>query len=266
MGIPSSHVFFSRGSADIKRMIDATKNGGFDVILSNSQGETLHGSIKALAPLGHFIDIGRLDVTSSKNISLELFQKSASFSSFDLGLVVERDVRLGGELMKTVNDLYDAGRIGPIRPCIAADISQLSKTLLQFSKGTHIGKMVVSYQDPNALVKKQKSVALAEFDSEACYILVGGLSSLGRSIVRFMADRGAQYLAVWSRSGPNNLNTESRALVDELAAKGVSVRPSLAMPATLIKLRELSTTSAPTAQCEVSSTMLFPTRTSRSTR
>ena len=198
MGIHSTHVFSSRDSRDIKRMISATQNGGFDVILSNSQGDMLYESIKALAPLGHLIDIGRLDVTSSKNIALELFQKSASFTSFDLGLVIERDVELGGKLMQSVDEHYGAGRIGPIRPYIASDISQLDQTLLRLSKGTHVGKMVVSYQDPNSIIRMHKSVTPSQFDPEARYILIGGLSGLGRSIVRFMTDRGAQ---IWS-SGP----------------------------------------------------------------
>ena len=225
MRIPLTHVFSSRDFTDLKPMIRATQNGGFDVILSNSQGDMLYESIKALAPLGHLIDIGRLDVTTSKNIALELFQKSASFTSFDLGLAVEHDVELGRELMQSVDEHYTAGRIGPIRPYTASDISQLGQTLLRFSKGTHIGKMVVSYQDPNSMIRKHKSVTPTQFDPEARYILIGGLSDLGRSIVRFMSDRGAQDLVVWSRGGPNNLGPEAQILIDELAAKGVRVQP-----------------------------------------
>ena len=224
MGIPLTHVFSSRDSTDLKRMIRVTRNGGFDVILSNSQGNMLYESIKALAPLGHLIDIGRLDVTTSKTIALELFQKSASFTSFDLGLVVERDVELGRELIQSVDEYYTAGRIGPVRPYTASDVSQLGQTLLRLSKGTHIGKMVVSYQDPNSMIRKHKSVTPTQFDPEARYILIGGLSDLGRSIVRFMSDRGARDLVVWSRSGPSNLSPEAQTLIDELAAKHVRVQ------------------------------------------
>ena len=224
VGIPSTHVFSSRDFTDLKRMIRATQNGGFDVILSNSQGHMLYESIKVLAPLGHLIEVGRLDVTASKNVALELFQKSASFTSFDLGLVIERDVELGRELIQSVDEYYTAGRIGPIRPYTASDISQLGETLLHFSKGTHIGKMVVSYQDLNSMIRKHKPVTPTQFDPEACYILIGGLSDLGRSIVRFMCDRGARNLVVWSRSGPNNLSPEAQILIDELAAKRVRVQ------------------------------------------
>lgn len=224
MGIATDHIFSSRELASLSNMVSATNNGGFDVILSTSQGDMFHESIKALAPLGHLVDVGRLDVTNSKNVSLELFQKSASFTSFDLGLVLERDLELGGELMATVNEHLRNGDIGPIRPHHVSDISQLDQVLLKFSKGTHIGKMVVSYQNPQATLRVQETVPHAQFHPEARYLLVGGLSSLGRSIVRWMANRGVRDFVVWSRRGPNYVPPEAESLIEELAAQGVSVQ------------------------------------------
>jgi NADPH:quinone reductase-like Zn-dependent oxidoreductase/acyl carrier protein len=225
MGIPPTRIFSSRDQADVQRMINATLHGGFDVILSNAQGDMLYESIKSLAPLGHLIDVGRMDVTGSKNVALELFQKSASFTSFDLGLVIDRDLELAGELMQSVHEHFTAGRIRPVRPHTTFDISQLDQALLRFSKGTHIGKLVVTYLDAESMVKKHDSVAPVSFDPEARYILVGGLSELGRSIVRWMSERGARDMVVWSRSGSKNVNAESSALIQDLARSGVSVRP-----------------------------------------
>ncbi|KAJ5247894.1 hypothetical protein N7468_002877 [Penicillium chermesinum] len=224
MSIAPDHIYSSRRLEDLPRLATATLNGGFDVILSTSQGDMLYESVKALAPLGHFVDVGRLDVTNSKSISLELFQKSASFTSFDLGLVIERNVELGGA-MATVSEHFRAGHIGPIRPYYASDISQLVQALLKFSKGTHIGKMIISYQNPQSMLRIHQSVPRAHFDQEACYILVGGLSSLGRSIIRWMASRGARDLVIWSRRGPNNMASEAEGLIKEMAAQGVRVQP-----------------------------------------
>ncbi|KAJ5685228.1 hypothetical protein N7536_007847 [Penicillium majusculum] len=224
MGIPSDHIFSSRKLTDVPRMICATKNGGFDVILSTSHGDMLHESIEALAPLGHLIDVGRMDVTGAKTVALELFQKSASFTSFDLGLVIERDVELGGDLMFTVNQHFRAGRIGPIRPYHVSDISQLDQALLKLSKGTHIGKMVISYQNPSSLLSVHQSVTHARFLQEASYILVGGLSPLGRCIIRWMVSRGAQHFSVWSIRGADNLSPEAAALINEMASQGVRIQ------------------------------------------
>lgn len=51
-----------------------------------------------------------------------------------------------------------------------------------------------------------------KFDSEASYVIAGGLGGIGRAIMKWMADRGARYLIVPSRSGPS-----SKAAVDALA-------------------------------------------------
>ncbi|GKZ25415.1 type I Iterative Polyketide synthase (PKS) [Aspergillus brasiliensis] len=225
MGIPASQIFSSRDVASLHRA--AQQHGGFDVILSTAQGDMLYESVKALAPLGHLVDVGRLDVTSSQTIGLELFQKSAGFTSFDLGLVVERDPGLGAELMQAVDAHFRAGRIGPIKPYSVADIGRLDQTLLQFSQGTHIGKRVITYQDPTTLLRTlpTSSAPPARFDPAARYILVGGLTGLGRSIVRWMSSRGARDMEVWSRRGASNFAPEAQRLITELAAQGIRVQP-----------------------------------------
>ncbi|GLB07386.1 type I Iterative Polyketide synthase (PKS) [Aspergillus tubingensis] len=225
MGIQASHIFSSRDLTSLQYA--SQQHGGFDVILSNAQGDMLYESVKALAPLGHLIDVGRMDVTSSQSIGLELFQKSAGFTSFDLGLVVERDPVLGAELMQSVDAHFRAGRIGPIKPYQISDIGHLDQTLLQFSQGTHVGKRVITYQDPSTLLRTlpTSSAPPARFDPAARYILVGGLSDLGRSIVRWMSSRGARDMEVWSRRGANNLAPEAERLITELAAQDIRVQP-----------------------------------------
>ncbi|MCJ1431695.1 hypothetical protein MMC27_001050 [Xylographa pallens] len=223
MNIPSSHIFSSRDLSDLPRAVGMTQNRGFDVILSTAKGDMLYASVKALAPLGHLIDVGRMDVLDAKTIGLELFQKSANFSSFDLGLVLDSDPVLGGQLMQAVNEHYRAGHIAPIRPFSAADISQLDQILLGFSKGIHIGKLVVTFQDPNTLVRMMSPAPAARFDPKARYVITGGLGGLGRSMIRWMCERGAQDLVVLSRRGASA--PEAQTLIETLAARGISVRP-----------------------------------------
>jgi NADPH:quinone reductase-like Zn-dependent oxidoreductase len=136
IGLLPSHVFLARDMAELARAVAATNTRGFDVVLSTAEGDMLYETIKALAPLGHLIDIGRLDVNDAHAVGLELFQKSASFSSFDLARVVHSDPQLGAELIQAVDGYYRAGRISSIRPLTASDISQLDQMLLSFSKGT----------------------------------------------------------------------------------------------------------------------------------
>nr|XP_036579356.1 polyketide synthase [Colletotrichum truncatum]KAF6786903.1 polyketide synthase [Colletotrichum truncatum] len=223
IGVSPSNVYLAREPAELIRTISATQNGGFDVILSTAQGEMLYQTMKALAPLGHLIDVGRMDVSDAKTIGLELFQKSASLSSFDLVRVVDHDPELGAQLMKTVDEHYRAGLIGPILPLATSDISQLDQTMLAFSKGKHVGKLVVTFLNPDSLVRMVPATPVSKFDTEAWYIVAGGLSGLGRSIILWMAERGARYIAILSRRG--DTAPEAQSLVNDMAKRGVQMWP-----------------------------------------
>jgi NADPH:quinone reductase-like Zn-dependent oxidoreductase len=222
MQIPASHIFSSRKISDISRAVDATGSGGFDVILSTAGGDMLYESVQALAPMGHLIDVGRMSVVSSSTMGLELFQKCASFSSFDLTLVLDRDPVLGSKLMQTVSQYHGEGTLRPIRPFSTTDISQLDQALLGFSRGTHIGKLVVTFQNPDSLVKMMPSAPVARFNPNARYIITGGLGALGRYIITWLAERGAQDIWALSRSGASS--PEAKGLIERLATRGVQVR------------------------------------------
>ncbi|KAL4872107.1 hypothetical protein BDV12DRAFT_183346 [Aspergillus spectabilis] len=178
MGVPATRIFFCRDPADIPRLVEASGGRGVDVILSTATGEMLHESVKALEPLGRYM-------------------RSTTFTSFDLGVVVNANPDMGRVLMESLDIHYRAGHIGPIPALITSDISRLDQVLLRYSKGTHIRKRV--------------------FDPEARYIITGGLGGLGRSILTWMVSRGARYLLVLSWSG--TCSAEAQLLMDDLCAK-----------------------------------------------
>ncbi|KAI1635391.1 polyketide synthase dehydratase-domain-containing protein [Biscogniauxia mediterranea] len=222
MGIESDHIIPSRDAVALSRAAESTGKGGFDIIISTvAGGNLLSESLEALRPTGHLIDLARVDVLESKGIGLELFQKTASFSSFDLNSVIDADPELGRQLMKQVDRLYREGHITPIRPSSVFKVSMLDQCLQSFSKGEHIGKLVVSFQDSDSLVKMVKQPPAAVFDPKARYIITGGLGGLGRSIIRWMSDRGAQDFVILSRRGANT--PAARLLVDDLAARGIEI-------------------------------------------
>lgn len=86
-GIPASHIFNSRKLSAVEDILKATKQKGLDVILSSSGGDLMHEMWRCIAPLGHFIDVGRTDVLGGGKLGLEVFKKNATFSSFDMGQI-----------------------------------------------------------------------------------------------------------------------------------------------------------------------------------
>lgn len=221
-GVQPDHIIPSRDTAAMSRAVQNTEIGGFDVILSTvAGGDLLSESLDALGPNGHLIDLARMDVLESREMNLGFFQKNANFSSFDLNSVLDNDPEVGHQLMKQVEELYRKGHILPIRPFFIFKASELNHCLQNFSKGAHIGKFVISFQDVDSPIKIIKKLPTATFDFKARYIITGGLGGLGRSIIRWMSDRGAQDFVVISRRGVNT--PAAQLLVHDLAVKGVAI-------------------------------------------
>lgn len=201
--IPKDHIFNSRELSTPSKILAATNGAGIDVILCSAAGEAMQESWRAIAPMGRFIEVGRTDVLDHGKLNMEVFKRNATFSSFDLGLMNQQKPAKVASLMAELGDLYRQGHIRPFRHIKTFDVSQLEQAMMQFAKGTHIGKIVVTFQDPNTVIKVRPTPKSVAFDPDAAYLLAGCLGGIGRSISIWMAEHGAKYLVYVSRSSPN---------------------------------------------------------------
>lgn len=62
----------------------ATNGRGVDVILNSLTGDMLHESWRCIAENGNFIEIGKKDMLDRHNLSMEPFDRNASYRAFDL--------------------------------------------------------------------------------------------------------------------------------------------------------------------------------------
>ncbi|RFU32133.1 hypothetical protein B7463_g4210, partial [Scytalidium lignicola] len=130
----------------LRKAAELTPKGGFNVILSSAQGELLHSSLQVLATLGHIMD-------------------NASYCSVDPLIILDSDPLLGQELMQAVDGYYRKGHIRPIPKITAPDVAQLSQVLGNFS--AMIGQLVVTFTNPESLVRMISATPTASFDHEA---------------------------------------------------------------------------------------------------
>ena len=220
VAMPASHVISAPSLAGLRRAAQMTRNGGFDVIVSTAQGELLRSSLEVLAPLGRLIDVGRVDVQTAPAMSLELLRKNATYCSVDPFIIFDSDPVLGEELMQAVDNYHRKGLIRPIQRVTAPDVAHLSPALGNFSN--IIGKLVVSFQNPDSLVRMIPSAPTVNFDSESCYVVTGGLGGLGQPLIRWMGDRGARHLALLSRRDTTSV-AGAQKFVESLASRDIRV-------------------------------------------
>lgn len=89
-GIAPSRIFNSRKQSSINEILKATGRKGIDVVLCSSPGELMHETWRCIAPLGRFIEVGRTNIVGGSKLSMEVFKRNATFSSFDISLVYEQ--------------------------------------------------------------------------------------------------------------------------------------------------------------------------------
>ncbi|KID59729.1 Prosolanapyrone synthase [Metarhizium brunneum] len=94
-GLSPTHVFGSRDAAAVKRVMQATKPNGIDVILGSALGgDSLQEQWTCIAPQVRFINVSRFNALESSILALDVFKRNATFSSFDIDLLYRQTLSL----------------------------------------------------------------------------------------------------------------------------------------------------------------------------
>ncbi|KAK1595301.1 beta-ketoacyl synthase domain-containing protein [Colletotrichum navitas] len=230
--VPASHVIEGHSFDRLRKAAQNTRRGGFDaVICASGSGGGGGGGLppallEVLTPLGRLIDVGGrgADSQTGPPVSLELLPPMATYSSIDAFAILDADPALGAELMESVGDYHRKGLIRPLPGLTTVDVGRLSSALRDVTSNNNNTpeKLVASFQNPESLVRMVTPAPAARFDPEACYVVTGALGGVGQSLVRWMADQGARYLALLSRRAASDV-PGAKELVSSLADRHVQV-------------------------------------------
>ncbi|GMA78478.1 hypothetical protein GCM10025880_48950 [Methylorubrum aminovorans] len=83
----------------------------------------------------------------------------------------------------------------------------------------HVGKIVVTPPVPGSVARVRRNAFTVS--EKGVHLVTGGLGGFGIEAARWLADRGAKRIVLVGRSGKPN--EEGRAVIAELAARGVSI-------------------------------------------
>ena len=84
LGIKEDHIFDSRDKFTAQKILEQTDSKGIDVILCSARGELMHEYWRSIATCGRFVEIGRTEILDNGSLSLDMFRRNATFTSFDL--------------------------------------------------------------------------------------------------------------------------------------------------------------------------------------
>ncbi|RDL32026.1 Reducing type I polyketide synthase [Venustampulla echinocandica] len=220
--IPEDHILYSRDTSFADGIRRMTNNQGVDVVLNSLSGEGLVASWECIAPYGRFLEIGRKDIDSHGSLPMFPFIKNASFTGVDLAAIAEQRPQLMQTLLQEMMALVAINKFLPSYPLSLFSISEIEQAFRLLQSGKSSGKIVLEITKDAMVPTSLKKHSSYSFDSNASYVIAGGLGGIGRSISRRLVDRGARNLILLSRSGPEG-NEKSQALLEELRGKGVQV-------------------------------------------
>jgi len=94
------------------------------------------------------------------------------------------------------------GHLKPIHPITTYSFDQIPSSFAFMRSGRHIGKIVISNKDAsNVQVPVRPPPKTVFLESEASYVIVGGLKGLCGSLAIYLAKHGAKNILAMSRSG-----------------------------------------------------------------
>ncbi|MEC4891786.1 MAG: SDR family oxidoreductase [Oscillatoria sp. PMC 1051.18] len=142
------HVMNSRTLDFADEVMRRTDGRGVDVVLNSLGGEFLSKSLSVLAPYGRFLEIGQRDILNNSKLDLRPFEKNLTFSAIHPNIERFNHISLTREVVK----VFKEGNFFPL-PLRVFPITEVADAFEYMAQGKHIGKIVVSQQDPEALRK-----------------------------------------------------------------------------------------------------------------
>ncbi|KAI7968609.1 hypothetical protein EIK77_006628 [Talaromyces pinophilus] len=219
-GIPNERIFSSRDLRFAQQIKEATNGRGVDVILNSLAGEALSATWDSIAKFGRFVEMGKKDLADNRRLEMSTFLRCVTFASIDLMAIFRHDPVLAGTFMAEAFELLRGNFIRPIPSLTTFSFSQFEEAFRYMQQGKHVGKVVMVAEENDMVMALPRSSAQYAFSEDGSY-LITGFGGLGRSMVRWMASRGAKNFILASRSGA--AKPEAQELIEELRCSGIRV-------------------------------------------
>jgi len=135
-------AFDSRNVADFVDGIKlVTKGEGVDVVLNSLSGEAIEASMRLLSPFGRFIEIGKRDQYEDTKVGLSPFLNGIMYAAAHLDVLMLRQPK---RCRKLLEEVWAVMPELPKLPSTTFKMDELDKALEYFSKGIHVGKLLIS--------------------------------------------------------------------------------------------------------------------------
>ncbi|HEY7489577.1 MAG TPA: SDR family NAD(P)-dependent oxidoreductase, partial [Candidatus Tectomicrobia bacterium] len=193
------HVMDSRSLDFAEEVLERTDGKGVDVVLNSLAGDAIPKSLSVLGAYGRFLEIGKRDIYQNSKLGLRPFRNNLSFFAIDLGRLFQERPAIARDFFRDVIRYVEDGTLRPL-PHRTFPISEAVSAFRYMAQAKHIGKVVLSLRDPEALIAPGASQAM-RLHTDGTYLITGGLGGFGLAVAQWVVEQGARHLVLVGRSG-----------------------------------------------------------------
>jgi len=215
----AKYVIDSRSLSAVEEVQQLTEGHGADVVLNSAPGEAVVALLESAAEFGRVVEIGKTEIFGRRLIDMGVFNKNLSLISVDLDRMMAHRGDLARQVNREVLALIRAGEY-ELLPTRIMPVSQLADAFGQVARSTHVGRIVLDFNELSPAVKRARPVT--EIRSDAAYLVTGGLGDFGVATAKWLAAKGAGCIVLAGRRGA--ATSEQRAAVAALRSAGADVR------------------------------------------
>ncbi len=217
-----TEVMDSRSLAFADELMLRTDGKGVDIILNSLAGEALYQGIECLAPYGHFLELGKIDIFKNSKFGLRALRRNISFHAIDLASMLNDKPELSASLLRRVfNDLQDH-IIHPL-PYRQFPLARVKEAFRYMAQGKHIGKVVISFNDEQISLSPLPTPKKSLFAPDCSYLITGGLGGFGVTIAHWIIENGGRNIILVSRQGTKTPGAQETVLKLENAGGKILV-------------------------------------------
>ena len=213
------HIMDSRSlqfADDVERL---TKGQGVDVLLNSLPGDYITKGLEIMAPYGRYLEIGKRDVYEDKSIGMKALRRNVSVSVLDLAAMGNERPDLLADMFGELVERFESRELTPL-PVTSFPVSKITDAFRYMSQAKHVGKVVVSLEDDEFLVRRDPNRAF-ELSQDGSYLITGGTKGFSLSIADWMSRNGAGRLILASRTA--KLAPREEKTAEKMRARGTIV-------------------------------------------
>lgn len=214
------HVFDSRSLGFVADVQAVTGGEGVDLVLNSLFGQAMEQSLSLVKPFGRFLELGKRDYYADSKIGLRPFRRNISYFGIDADQLLVLQPDLSRRLLGEIGQLFEKGVFSPL-PYRAFEYDEIGDAFRLMQNAGHIGKIVVLPPVPNRDQVAIRSRRHFNVDPSGMHLVVGGIGGFGLVATEWLVEKGARNIAMCSRRGIPD--AETQAAIERWTQDGINV-------------------------------------------